>query len=83
VGPCRYNPYSAIIGNRYFVDLPKGDEGALKAAVATVGPISVIIDASHKSFQFYKSGKNVTRNFLKRRRICFKVTIVKAVKGTS
>lgn len=53
---CRYNPASSGATDTGFVDVPQGDESKLQEAVATVGPVSVAIDASHTSFQLYKSG---------------------------
>lgn len=55
-GKCHYNPSSSGATDRGFVDVESGSEADLKAALATVGPISVAIDASHESFQFYASG---------------------------
>lgn len=53
---CRYNPDNSGATDKGFVDLPEGDEEALMHALATVGPVSIAIDASSEKFQFYKKG---------------------------
>jgi len=53
---CRYNPKYKGAWDVGFVDVTAGDESALKTAIATQGPCSVAIDASHESFQFYSKG---------------------------
>ena len=39
-----------------FHNTPSGDVSALVSAIYSKGPISVAIDASHKSFSFYSHG---------------------------
>ncbi|XP_055297428.1 procathepsin L-like [Sitodiplosis mosellana] len=53
---CRYNPKNSVTTDHGVVDIPEGDETALVAALATVGPVSVSIDATHYSFRFYSTG---------------------------
>ncbi|XP_043604486.1 cathepsin L [Bombus pyrosoma] len=53
---CRYNAANSGARDVGYVDIPQGSEKKLKAAVATIGPVSVAIDASHQSFQFYSEG---------------------------
>ena len=55
-GKCTYNPKTSGATDTGFVDLPPEDESKLQQAVALIGPISVAIDASHNSFQFYHDG---------------------------
>ena len=50
-GSCKFNPANVGATDVGFVDIPSQDEDALTSALATVGPISVAIDASHYSFQ--------------------------------
>lgn len=53
---CHFNKKAIGATDKGFVDIPTGDEEALKKALATVGPVSIAIDASRESFQFYESG---------------------------
>ncbi|GIY59261.1 cathepsin L, partial [Caerostris darwini] len=55
-GTCHFKKADVGATVTGYVDIPTGDEDALKKAVATVGPISVAIDASHDSFQTYQDG---------------------------
>ncbi|CAH6920503.1 Ctss [Phodopus roborovskii] len=53
---CHYDSKSRAATCSRYMELPFGDEEALKEAVANKGPVSVAIDASHPSFFLYKSG---------------------------
>ena len=54
-GLCVFYPYEVGATCTGFVMVDQS-ESALKEAVATIGPISVAIDASQPSFQYYSSG---------------------------
>jgi cathepsin L len=54
-GTCRYNAATKGGSITGFENVA-ASEAALQNAVATIGPISVAIDASHQSFQLYSSG---------------------------
>ncbi|XP_021071288.1 cathepsin M-like [Mus pahari] len=54
-GSCRYNPENSTASIIGFEIVPN-NEVDLMNAVASIGPISVAIDAWHESFLFYKRG---------------------------
>jgi len=55
-GECKFDGNSIGARCTGYTDIEATSEDALQKAVATVGPISVCIDAGHESFQSYKSG---------------------------
>ncbi|CAH2085103.1 unnamed protein product [Euphydryas editha] len=63
---CRYNPKNSGADDVGFMVIRKGDEQALKQAVATVGPVSVGVDARHASFKSYSSGVYYNKNCSKK-----------------
>eukprot|EP01113_Clastostelium_recurvatum_P029346 TRINITY_DN353_c0_g1_i3.p1 TRINITY_DN353_c0_g1~~TRINITY_DN353_c0_g1_i3.p1 ORF type:complete len:164 (-),score=48.64 TRINITY_DN353_c0_g1_i3:205-696(-) len=54
-GTCHYNAANRAATLTTYTDVAKGNEEALATAVAKA-PVSVAIDASHNSFQLYKTG---------------------------
>lgn len=55
-GDCQFKSSDVGATDTGFVDVKRGDESALQQAVAEIGPISVAMDASHQSFQHYRTG---------------------------
>eukprot|EP00062_Callorhinchus_milii_P015696 gi/632966191/ref/XP_007899281.1/ PREDICTED: cathepsin L1-like [Callorhinchus milii] len=53
---CKYNLHYRAANCTGFKTIPTGNEAALAVTLATVGPVSVGIDGSHFSFQFYRTG---------------------------
>lgn len=53
---CKFKRADVGATDTGYVDIAHRSENALQSAVATVGPISVAIDAGHSSFQLYHSG---------------------------
>lgn len=54
--PCQFKPANVGAHISNYVDVQEKNETALQVASATVGPISVAIDASHQDFQLYSTG---------------------------
>ncbi|XP_066538366.1 cathepsin S-like isoform X2 [Hoplias malabaricus] len=55
-GQCRYDPSHRAANCTSYNFVAQRDEQALKEAVATIGPISVAIDATRPKFILYRSG---------------------------
>jgi len=55
-GYCHLNESSVGLKIKGWVNVTSGSVDALKVAIAAHGPVSVAIDASHKSLSFYSNG---------------------------
>jgi len=55
-GKCMYSKKNVVANLTGCVDIETGSEKALMDAVGKIGPVSVGIDASHRSFQLYSEG---------------------------
>merc|ERR1719290_328857 len=53
---CKFNKDNIGATMSSYHDIPQNSEADLQKAVATIGPISVAIDASQPTFHFYKEG---------------------------
>ncbi|XP_065883682.1 procathepsin L-like [Dysidea avara] len=53
---CAFKPQNVVANDTGCVDIKSKDEAGLTDAIAHIGPISVAMDASHSSFQFYSRG---------------------------
>jgi len=56
VRTCSFDSSKVAATATGYVNVASGDEDALKEAVASIGPISVLIDANHFTFMNYNSG---------------------------
>jgi cathepsin L len=53
---CRFQKRKAVADLSGCKDIPSESESALMEAIASEGPVSIAIDASHSSFQMYSGG---------------------------
>ncbi|XP_002731907.2 cathepsin L-like peptidase [Saccoglossus kowalevskii] len=55
-GLCHFNKSMVATKISNYTQVPSGDIDSLKKTIANYGPVSVSIDASHRSLSFYSNG---------------------------